>query len=404
MRVYLAVALAACGGGHGHSADGGDSGTGITGDTFIPWEGGPGYWSTFPHGPPTDPAFFPIAVFWQSSSNAAAYKAIGINTDVTYNDATELAALDQAGMYALADQTMVAPSAVAGTAHVVGWIQQDEPDNAQPCSTGYCACIDPTQIQSLYTMFRTADASRPVYLNTGQGTAWHDYYGRGSACAGRVDMYAQYAQGADLLDFDIYPANSTDATTHDNLYYVALGVDTLRDAGQMQKPVWAWIESTDIQGTGNLPTAAQMRNEVWSALVHEARGFGYFCHVFQPSFDEAGLLHTPSTKAAAAAIDAEVTSLAPELNTQSIANWGTVASSNAATPVDVMVKRAPDATYVFATAMRGAPTTAMFSLERFPATATSVEVIGESRTIPVAAGAFSDAFDGYGVHLYRIAY
>lgn len=403
MRAYmLAVALVGCGGGHGTA--GGDSGTGITGDTFIPWEGGPGYWSGFPHGPPTDPAFFPIAVFWQSSSNAAAYKAIGIDVDVTYNDANEIAALDQAGLYALADQTVVDPTAVAATAHLVGWVQQDEPDNAQACGTGYCACIDPMKIQSLYAGFRAADPSRPVYLNTGQGTAWHDYYGRGTDCAGRVDMYAAYAQGADLLDFDIYPANSTDAVVHDNLYYVAMGVDTLRDAGQMKKPVWAWIESTDINGTGNLPTADQMRNEVWGALVHEARGFGYFCHVFQPSFDEAGLLHTPSTKAAAAAIDAEVSSLAPVLNTQSVANWGTVASSTTTTPVDVMVKRAANATYVFAVAMRGDPTTATFALERLPDGASSAEVIGETRSIPVSGGMFSDTFDGYGVHLYKIAY
>jgi hypothetical protein len=370
---------------------------------FILWEGGPAYWTGFSHGPPTDPAFFPIAVFWQSSSNAAAYRQIGINTDVTYNGATEVTALDQAGMYVVADQTVVDPASVAATPHLVGWAQQDEPDNAQACLAGYCACIDPTTIQSKYAAFRSADSGRPVYLNTGQGTAWHDYYGRGSQCAGRVDMYAAYADGADLLDFDIYPANSTDSAVHGNLYYVAAGVDTLRDAGHMQKPVWAWIESTDIEGTGNLPTGAQIHNEVWGALVHEARGFGYFCHVFKPAFDEAGLLHTPSTMTAIAAINAEVTALAPVLNTQSVANWGSVTSSTTTTPVDVMVKRAPDATYVFAVAMRSDATTATFALDRMPPSSTSVEVIGESRTIALDQGGFSDAFDGYGVHLYKIA-
>jgi hypothetical protein len=210
--------------------------------------------------------------------------------------------------------------------------------------------------------------------------------------------------GADLLDFDIYPENSTDATVHGNLYYVALGVDTLRTAGNMAKPVWAWIESTDFNGTGNLPTPSQMRAEVWMALVHEARGFGYFCHIFKPAFDEAGLLHTPSTSAAAMAIDTEVTGLATVLNTQSVANWGAVSSSDASVPVDVKVKRTSNPTYVFAVAMRGTPTMATFTLDRFPIASATAEVLGEGRTVAVTSGQLVDAFDGYAVHLYKIAY
>ena len=38
-------------------------------------------------------------------------------------------------------------------------------------------------------------------------------------------------------------------------------------------------------------------------------------------------------------------------------------------------------------------------LKKFPATA---EVLGESRTLPVTGGVLTDAFQAYGVHLYKI--
>jgi hypothetical protein len=68
-----------------------------------------------------------------------------------------------------------------------------------------------------------------------------------------------------------------------------------------------------------------------------------------------------------------------------------------------MLKRHGGATYLFAVAMRGTPTMATFTLRDFPATATA-EVIDEGREVAVADGVFSDAFDPYAVHLYRITY
>src|SRR5215475_983931 len=50
------------------------------GDIYLPWEGGPAYYAAWSHGLPTDPNFFPIAVFWQNPANAEAFAAIGINT------------------------------------------------------------------------------------------------------------------------------------------------------------------------------------------------------------------------------------------------------------------------------------------------------------------------------------
>jgi hypothetical protein len=112
-------------------------------------------------------------------------------------------------------------------------------------------------------------------------------------------------------------------------------------------------------------------------------------------------LDVPDSKAAVSAIDAEVTSLAPVLNTQSLANGATVTSSNADVPVDLMAKRYGGALYVFAVAMRPGATSATFHL-RDPQDG-QVEVIGEGRTLTASGGAFTDDFAAdWAVHLYKI--
>ncbi len=213
-------------------------------------------------------------------------------------------------------------------------------------------------------------------------------------------MYAEYEKGADIVSFDIYPVNNTDSTTHGNLWYVAQGVDRLRQWSEYKKPVWNWIEVTGIDSPSGAPTPAQVKTEVWMSLVHGSMGVGYFCHVFSPTFIEAGLLADTAMKSAVQAINQQIHDLAPVLNTPSIANAATVSSSNSTVPVDLMVKRFGGTLYLFSVAMRRSATTATFTV-RGPPSAT-VTVLGEARTLSLSAGAFSDAFAPYAVHLYRV--
>jgi hypothetical protein len=375
-------------------------------DVLLPWENPPQVYARFTHGPSADPSFFPIAVWLQSPSNARAYADIGINTFVgLYQGPTDaqLTVLADAGMPALCDQAGVWASHLSDPT-IRGWTQQDEPDNAQPDGDGgYGPCIDPSVIQGIYATFRANDPTRPVYLNLGQGVAWQQWIGRGSACAGRLDMYPQYEQGADIVSFDIYPLNETDPSVKGDLWLVSVGVDRLRQGTSYTKPVWNWIETTGIDDPADTPTPAQIRAEVWMSLVHGSAGIGYFAHIFSPSFIEAGLLSLPTVKAGVKSINAEIASLAPVLNTPSIGNAAAVASQNAAVPVDIMVKRQGGALYVFAVAMRPGATQATFTL-RGVAGGTAT-VLGESRTIPVVGGVFSDAFAAdYTVHLYRVTF
>jgi hypothetical protein len=371
-------------------------------DVLAPFEGGASYYAKWSHGPPSTPDFFPISVWLQSASNATKYLAIGVNQYIgSYDGPTDadLTTLDAAKMPLFCDQNAVALAHVSDPI-LRGWTQQDEPDNAQPDGAGgYGPCVDPSVIVANYGKWTGADATRPVFLSFGQGASDTAYIGRGSACASKTDMYPQYIAGADVVSFDIYPVNNSAGTSPPKMWMVAQGVDNLRGWAKNEKPVWVWIETTSIDGKAG-PTPAQTKMEVWSALVHGALGIGYFAHVFAPSFIEAGLLADTTMANAVKDLDAQITSLAPALNTPSIANGVKTTTTDATIPIDTMVKRVGGKTYLFAVAMRDGKNTATFALSCIgDATAT---VLGESRTIPVKSGTFSDAFDPYAVHSYEI--
>jgi hypothetical protein len=78
-------------------------------------------------------------------------------------------------------------------------------------------------------------------------------------------------------------------------------------------------------------------------------------------------------------------------------------AKNRSIPVDTMLKRYGDGTYLFAAEMRGGNTTATFTLRDF-LVAASAEVLGEDRSISIRSGVFTDDFSSYGVHLYRITH
>ena len=403
--VSFVVALAACD--HGAQSLGwalapGPDGSSLPGDTFVPWPGGPAYYRRWSNGPSSDPTVFPIGVWLQSPSNAGRYAAVGVNTFTgLYMGPTDAQLAD----LATAHVTTYCDQADAWSTHladptIAAWMQPDGPDDAQMnASGGYGPCTDPSVIQASYAGFVAADPTRPVYLGLGRGVPDPQWVGRGT-CTGRTDMYPEYVKGGDLLSYHVYP--------HDDgvpLELVAAGMDNLAGWSGSAKPIAPTIEASDIDGKGR-PTPAELRAQVWMSLVHGAAGIQYFCHRFMPTFDETDCIDDAPTAAAMTAIDGELHDLASVLNTASVANGVTVASSAADIPVDVMLKRHERATYLFAVEMRGGATTATFTLRALPPSST-VEVIGEGRTLSVAAAAgvtFTDDFSGYGVHLYHVTY
>jgi len=352
------------------------------------------------NGPSTSPSYFPIGVWLQDPALAPTYKSIGINLYVGLYKGPTSAQLD---VLSSNDMQVVATQNSTALAHprlalVRGWQQTDEPDNARWNGQSFDPPIPPSEIISLYQQILAKDRSRPVFLNFGRGVAYESWPGRGTR-TGHLEDYPEYIKGADIVSFDIYPVTSPETAVKGKLEFVAKGVERLVQWSKGEKIVWNCIETTHVNSNVR-PTPDEIKTEVWMSLIHGSMGIIYFVHEWQPAFRADAIRLYPEIMQAVKDINAEVTSLAPVLNSPTLANVTTVATTNSI-PLAQMTKGRDGATYVFAVAMRKSFTTATFTVEGLPASATA-EVVGESRVIPVINGKFEDAFQPYAVHLYKI--
>jgi hypothetical protein len=356
-------------------------------------------------GPFNDQTFFPIAVWLQNPANATRYRAAGINLYVGLwrgPTAEQLQSLKRAGMPVICAQNAV------GLAHIddsiiVGWMHQDEPDNAQSLGEGrgYGPPISPQVIVEDYERMRSADPSRPILLNLGQGVAWDNWHGRGVRTRHPED-YPEYIRGCDIASFDIYPVTHTHPEVSGKLEYVAKGVARLAVWAGGKRPVWNCIECTRINNPTQKPTPQQVRCEVWMSIVHGSQGLIYFVHEWQPTFNESALLSDPTMLAAVTRINRRIAALAAVLNSPTVSGRIAVASQNADVPVAVMMKEHDGAVYVFAVCLQGKDTRAEFAVRGLTGSRT-VTVLDEDRTLESRDGAFADDFEPWDVHLYRIA-
>ena len=107
-------------------------------------------------------------------------------------------------------------------------------------------------------------------------------------------------------------------------------------------------------------------------------------------------------RVAVAEVNAQIQSLAPVLNAETLADRVATTSDDESVPVDVLVKSHSGDMWVFATAMRTGSTTATFTVTG--AGSGTVEVVDEGRVLPLRDGVFRDDFaSDYAVHIYRIA-
>jgi hypothetical protein len=368
----------------------------FSGDTHLPWFGGPAYHARWPNGLSPSVSHVPIGVWMQNPDNAGRFRAAGVNLFIGLWEgptAEQIDALPAPGVTTFCGQSGVWQSRLQDPA-ISGWLHDDSPDNAQELpGGGYGPCIEPQVMQDDYAGMSRADPSRPVMLLFGQGVADAEWPGRGS-CSGRDDMYPEYAQAADVLGFYIYPL-----ARERPLALIATGVERLLAWSNYEKPVLTLIEASNIDGLVR-PSPDQIRAEVWLALVRGAAGIGYYCHRFMPDFSETDCLDDPDTNAALTRINGEIAALAPALNSPMVGNGVTV---DAGASIATRLARVAGVTYLFAVSLSAEPASARLSLRGFSAPA-SAEVIGEDRSLPLGArGELEDDFDGYGVHLYRIA-
>jgi hypothetical protein len=358
---------------------------------------------SFANGLPTDPSFFPIAVWLQQPHDAAKFAAIGINTFVgLWHPPTpdSLAQLQRHGIYLVHEQTQDA-LALKDSPVIRGWLHIDEPDNAQPDGKGgHGNCVSPEEIVRRYEEMRRRDPSRPVYLGFGQGVANPRWIGRGAKCGAIAPetYYRAASRGADIVAFDIYPvAEARQTHVMGRLDLVGRGVRNLKRWAPAGVPVWADIETTHINNPDRRPSPDEIRNEVWMAIVNGASGINYFVHEWQPSFREDGVFRYPDVVDELKRLNEQIQELAPVLNGPTIEN---VVAIEASGEIAHMVKDSPTATYILAVSMEQTPVRAkvMIALKA----GRSVAVVGENRTLQLSNGVFEDNFEGYQARIYQL--
>jgi hypothetical protein len=374
----------------------------------LPWTSPYAGWS---RGVPTDPSFFPIAVWLQGPWHATELSQLGVNVFVGNNAGTDpiassdLATLKGLGMYAIVGQDSVGLANIDDPTIIGWWMNPDEPDNAQPNgSGGYGPPVDPSTLVTEYDGYKKADPTRPMWLGLGQGVAYDAWEGRGS----NAPPESGYVPATDIVSFDIYPYNncggdSNEQATCGQFWLNAFGVDRLHQWSTRGQAAWTDIETTVIAANTTAgPTPDQTVSEVWLSLIHSANGIVYFLDSWNPTFREDAIFENTAMVTAVTALDGQIKQLAPVLNSASLSGVVTVASSNAAAPVDMMVKaKGSSLLYVFSAIARTGSTTATFTVHGLGGRVRAT-VLGENRAVDVVAGSFSDAFAANAVHLYSI--
>jgi len=395
----------------GTSSTGGTAGDAAACAPPIPTVSWTSPYAKWTRGVPTDPKFFPIAVWLQGSWHADELHGLGINIYVGNNAGTDtmaasdLAIIKKLGMYAIVGQDSVGLANIDDPTIVGWWMDPDEPDNAQSQPGGGC-CDPPVQPSTLvtkYQAFQKADPTRPIYLGLGQGVAYDGWEGRGSNPPPEKD----YVPASDIIDFDIYPYNNcggdaNEQVTCGQFWLNAFGVDRLHTWSNRNQAVWTDIETTIIgPGTTTGPTPKQTKSETWLSLIHGANGIAYFLDTWVNTFQEDGIFRNQAMVTAVTALNQQIMDLAPELNSANIPNMVTVTSSNGAAPVDTMVKANGTSLYIFAAISRDGTTTGSFTIAGLTGNGVAT-VLGENRTVDLKAGKFSDDFAANDVHIYQV--
>jgi hypothetical protein len=430
------LALLSCGSQGGGSASPGDAGTdtgqasgdsgqsstdssaGDSGDASSPascvpkiphvaWTSPYAGWT---RGIPTDPSFFPIAAWLQGSWHATELSQLGINIYVGNNAGTDpmamtdLATIKAVGMRAIVGQDSLGLMNIDDPTIVGWWMSPDEPDNAQSNGMGgYGPPVAPATLVTQYQAYKKADPTRPIWLGLGQGVAYDGWEGRGSG----APPESGYVPASDIVAFDIYPYNncggdSNEQVTCGQFWLNAYGVDRLHQWSNRNQVVWTDFETTIISAnTTTGPTPKQTISEVWLSLIHEASGVVYFLDTWNPSFREDGIFANPAMVTAVTALNKQIQSLAPELNSGTIPGLVTVSSSNAAVPIDTLVKASGASLYVLSAVSRTGTAAATFAIKGMTGDAVAT-VVGESRSVPVKAGKLVDTFAANDVHIYEI--
>ncbi|MHB1010771.1 MAG: DUF7402 domain-containing protein [Propionibacteriaceae bacterium] len=369
-----------------------------------PWWGGPSYYSKFAKASAagwTDPSFFPISVFLGKPEHAASLRSIGVNTYMgAEHDGSTMASITGTGMSVIA-QDEWSTAEVGSDPRVVGWFLSDE------CEMGYSGCGDneaaALAMQTSYAATaRAKNDGRFLQANFGNGvlsTYWAPTTMDDHVALVDVSSVDKYAYTSPDVRFEIN--RNPNWSQGDSQRSIAYGwlqdrMETFSSPGA-SKPNWVFTETakpylTEAGSTSITPD--QIGGSVWNGLIHGAAGVAYFQHNNNGTCGNYSLVDCAASRAAVAKVNAEVTSMAPVLNSQPY-QW------NFGTGLQTSLRVYNGDAYIMAMTTGGTGSRTL----TLPAgiSGSSVEAVGENRTLPITNGTFTDSFAAeYTHHIYRI--
>jgi hypothetical protein len=275
------------------------------------------------------------------------------------------------------------------------------------------ARTSPEEVFALYREIKQADPSRPVLVTfTGNFFEKATRYDRDM----RSRLYPAYAEGADVLGFDIYPIYGSGFPSR--LNWVADATEELVSLASPNRPVYAWIETS--KGSKWMTLSRQLdvepkhtRCETWMAIIRGATAIGYFTHRWRPDYKQfapQGKMVTELRR-----LNGQITRLAPAILAPPAKNRVEIAL-NGGLPCHVKATRLGDTLYIFAQNIDLGPDpekkrqfeqitpragTAVIRVPGLQA-GTRVDVVDEDRVLTAAQGRFTDGFPPLAEHVYRI--
>lgn len=371
-----------------------------------PWWGGPTYYAAFPKALASgwsSSGFFPISVFAGRPSHAVELHAAGINTFMAVeHDGSPISMVTDEGISVVAQDEWTADE-IGDDPRVVGWFISDECES----SAGACAFDDEQPRVTLQSEWvqarRDLDDGRFLQANFGNGvlgtywapTTMGDHIALMDVVS--VDKYAYTSQHVQrlLADSPYWPDDADPGSS------AAYGWLQERMASfDATKPNWVFVETAmpylEEDDARTIDTA-EIGGAVWNALIHGAAGIAYFQHNNNGVCGNYSIIQCGAERTAAIrSINAQVTAMAPVLNSPSY-SW------QFGTGLQTALKVVDDYAYILAMT-DGTSGIRSFSLPPSLRDATAVEVVDEGRSIEVDVGAFVDDFDAeYTHHIYRIA-
>jgi hypothetical protein len=379
---------------------------------LIEIDGGTSYYGQFTYPLSDDPSYFPIGVWYEAvldQGNIDLDKDCGLNLYIYLTDDSRLDLIEAAGMKALLPLHWKDRADVQTNPAHAGWVVADEPDMKQANAEG--AAIARADLEQRLASLPPDGRAR--YINFGKGVnVWNAYddqqqFINNYSHLQSVDIYwftdndidGQW-QGGEFFGVhrDLTPAEHYRAANYGYIVDHTRELDTVD--GKI-KPQWNFVEVgqpfTDPDWPAIKPE--EIKPAVWHSIIAGARGIAYFNHSFSGPNISHHCLREPAyaeQRAVVKAVNAQIKELAPVLNSPTAPNYCTTTPD-----VRVMSKYLDGKYTLFAGAKESVGSTATFTLAGV--TSGTATVYGESRTIPIVGGKFSDAFaDGNAIHIYHI--